>query len=132
MASAQLGQFLRQLHTAGKGTADSIVSDRELLERFLADRDEAAFIALLRRHGPMVLHICRRIQHNEHDAEDVFQATFLLLARKAGSIRKRGSVASWLHGVAHRLALEAKGRGSRRQERERRAADMKNASENTD
>jgi RNA polymerase sigma-70 factor (ECF subfamily) len=128
MASAQLGEFLRKLHSA----ADSVVSDRELLERFLADRDEASFAALVRRHGPMVLQVCRRIQHNEHDAEDVFQATFLLLARKAGAIRKRGSVASWLHGVAHRLALEAKGSDSRRQARERRATDMKNASQNTD
>src|SRR5262249_33522456 len=119
-----LGQIRRMVHAK----AHEDTSDRELLERFRAHREEAAFVALLRRHGPMVLHVCRRIRGNEQDAEDVFQATFLLLARKADSIRKRESVASWLHGVAHRLALEAKGQGARRQARERRAADMRRTS----
>jgi RNA polymerase sigma factor (sigma-70 family) len=73
----------------------------------------------------MILCLCRRLQCNEHDAEDVFQATFLLLARKAGSIRKYEAVASWLYGVAYRLALAARSQGARRQARERQAADMR-------
>src|SRR5216683_6826310 len=118
MATAQLSSVLQQLRTMVHVRAYEETSDRELLERFLAQREEAAFVALLKRHGPMVLQVCRRIQGNEHDAEDAFQATFLLLARKAGSIRKQESVASWLHGVAHRLALEARQSAGRRRVRE--------------
>ncbi len=101
---------------------DSPSSDAELLRRFISHNDEAAFESLLRRHGPMVLRVARRTVGNETDAEDVFQATFLLLARRAGAIRKRESVASWLHGVAHRLALSARSKFARRQLREREAA----------
>src|SRR5438552_10763701 len=77
--------------------------DAQLLERFINQREEAAFAALLRRHGPMILHVCRRVLGCIQDAEDVFQATFLLLARKVQTIRKRDAVGSWLHGVAYRL-----------------------------
>jgi RNA polymerase sigma factor (sigma-70 family) len=128
MANAQLGTVLRQLRRMVQPRAYEDTSDRELLERFLAQREEAAFVILMKRHGPMVLNVCRRVQGNEHDAEDVFQATFLLLACKADTIRKQDSLASWLHGVAHRLALEARGQGARRQARERRAADMRRTS----
>jgi DNA-directed RNA polymerase specialized sigma24 family protein len=76
--------------------------DQELLGRFSSGRDEAAFSALLRRHGSMVLDVCRNILGNEQDAEDAFQATFLVLAQKAGAIRKKSSVGSWLYGVAYR------------------------------
>src|SRR5262245_43448163 len=82
-------------------------SDAQLLERFLGHGEQAAFTTLLGRHGPMVLGLCRRLVRDEHLAEDVFQATFLVLARKAGTIRRRDSVASWLHGVASRLARQA-------------------------
>src|SRR2546425_3639522 len=99
MATAQLTNVLQQLRTMAHARTYEETSDRELLERFLAEREEAAFVAMLKRHGPMVLHVCRRIQGNEHDAEDAFQATFLLLARKAASIRKLESLACWLHGV---------------------------------
>src|SRR5262245_4986931 len=75
------------------------LSDRHLLQQFSDRRDEAAFGTLLRRHGPMVLDVCRGVLGNEADAEDAFQATFLILARKAESIRKTESVGSWLHGV---------------------------------
>src|SRR5262249_52307046 len=105
--------------------ADEGASDRELLRRYVAGREEAAFVALLRRHGPMVLSVCHRAGGDLHDAEDAFQATFLVLARQAGASRKQESVAAWLHGVAHRLALAARWRGDRRQARERRAADMR-------
>jgi RNA polymerase sigma factor (sigma-70 family) len=78
------------------------------VERFVSQRDEVAFAALLERHGPMVLGVCRRILHDGHRAEDAFQATFLVLVRKVSSIRKQQSIASWLHGVALRLARKEK------------------------
>lgn len=84
------------------------VSDATLLERFVTRREEAAFAALVQRHGPLVLGVCRRILRNSHDAEDVFQATFLVLARKAGCIPWQTSVAKWLYVVAERLALHAR------------------------
>ena len=91
------------------------VSDALLLGRFVEQWDQAAFRDLVRRHGPMVLGVGRRILGDPHAAEDAFQATFLLLVRKAGSVRKRGSVGPWLYGVARRVALEARGVASRRQ-----------------
>jgi RNA polymerase sigma factor (sigma-70 family) len=90
------------------------VPDALLLDRFVDQWDQAAFGDLVRRHGPMVLGVCRRILRDPHAAEDAFQATFLLLVRKAGSVRKRGSVGPWLYGVARRVALEARGAASRR------------------
>ena len=83
-------------------------SDRQLLERFAARRDEAAFTALLARHGPMVWGVCSRVLGNAEDAEDAFQATFLVLARKAGAAGWRDSVAGWLHAVARRVAWKAR------------------------
>jgi RNA polymerase sigma factor (sigma-70 family) len=125
MAKAQLSGVLRHLHQLREKHALAEASDAELLERFTARHEEAAFAGLLRRHGPMVWAVSRRVLPGAHDAEDIFQATFLLLARKASSIRKRESVGSWLHGVAHRLALKAKAQGARRQAYEKRAADMR-------
>ncbi len=84
------------------------MSDRELLERFVIHQEEAAFAAIVGRHGPMVNAVCRRLLRQQADADDAFQATFLILLRKGGSIAKRESLASWLHGVAHRVANRAR------------------------
>jgi RNA polymerase sigma factor (sigma-70 family) len=89
------------------------LTDQQLLDRFTLDQDEAAFAELVRRHGPMVLSVCRRVLRHDQDAEDAFQASFLVLARKAGSIRRRDAIAAWLHQVAHRLALRARAAGDR-------------------
>src|SRR4051794_11162536 len=97
---------LRHLRALAAGHDDATPDD-QLLRRFAATQDGASFAALLHRHGPMVLGVCRRRLRREQDAEDVFQATFLVLARKAGSIRRGQSLASWLHGVARRLASDA-------------------------
>jgi RNA polymerase sigma factor (sigma-70 family) len=88
-------------------------SDRELLERFTGLQDENAFAILVRRHGPLVLGLCRRLLRNGHDADDAFQATFLVLARKAGSIRRRDTLSSWLYAVAYRTAKESWARSER-------------------
>src|SRR5262245_37261318 len=97
------------------------LSDADLLERFRARHEEAAFTLFVQRHGAMVLRVCRRVLGNPHDAEDAFQATFLVLMRQAGSIRKLASLGSWLHGVALRVAGKARARSAVRRERERQA-----------
>jgi RNA polymerase sigma-70 factor (ECF subfamily) len=93
--------------------------DGELLRRYLAGREESALEVLVRRHGPMVLGVCRRVLGDAHDAEDAFQATFLVFVRKAGSIRPREMVGPWLYGVATRTALKARARAARRRTREK-------------
>ncbi len=90
------------------------LSDAELLRRFVRQRDEAAFELLVWRHGPMVLSVCRRVLRHSHDAEDAFQAAFLALVRKAGSIARGGAVAPWLYRVAFRVALRARAAAARR------------------
>ena len=90
------------------------LTDADLLDRYVSERDEAAFAALLQRHGGLVWSVCRRLLSRAEDVEDAFQATFLILIRKAGSVRRRGAVASWLYGVAYRIAMKAKKSASRK------------------
>jgi RNA polymerase sigma factor (sigma-70 family) len=98
--------------------------DRELLERFVSRHDEVAFTAIVERHGDLVLGVCRRILQNEHDAEDAFQTTFLVLTRKAGTIRKGDSLASWLYGVAGRIARKLQADAKRRSSDDVSAVDL--------
>jgi RNA polymerase sigma factor (sigma-70 family) len=114
----QVLEHLRRAFPVERG-----LTDGQLLRRFVATRDEAAFATLLHRHGSMVLGVCRRILRHAQDAEDAFQATFLVLARKASAVR-RGALASWLYAVAYRTALQARARRSRRQAHERQVGPM--------
>jgi RNA polymerase sigma factor (sigma-70 family) len=101
--------------------ATGIATDADLLERFAAGRDPAAFAELVQRHGPMVLRVCRRVLGHTHDADDAFQATFVVLVKKAGAIAHRERLANWLYGVAYRAALEVKKDVARRRAREKPA-----------
>jgi RNA polymerase sigma-70 factor (ECF subfamily) len=121
-------QHLRRAVLAPDGGA----TDGQLLERFVARRDEAAFEALLRRHGPMVFGVCRRILGNCHDADDAFQATFLVLVRRGDAVRPREMVGAWLHGVAYRTALEARAKRARRRAREKQVVEMSAVGVDTD
>jgi RNA polymerase sigma factor (sigma-70 family) len=108
MAIGQLNSLLLHVRRLAGATAVDEQSDEQLLSRFQADRAESAFSALMQRHGKVVWNVCRRVLGHEQDAEDAFQATFLVLARKAGSIRNTEAVGSWLHGAAYRIAMRAK------------------------
>src|SRR5215468_2816018 len=114
MASAQLGGVLQHIRRIVLADDVGDKTDAQLLERFLNQREEAAFTALLRRHGPLVFGVCRRLLGDAHDAEDAFQATFLILARKAGSLSRPEGLAAFLYGTAYRVALKARGRLARR------------------
>src|ERR1700722_20012447 len=122
MATSQTGevtQHLRKMMLLREGAGRT---DGQLLEDYISRRDEAALAALVRRHGPMVWGVCRRILRNYHDAEDAFQATCLVLVRKAASVLPRAMVANWLYGVARQTALKARATVAKRERRERQVA----------
>jgi RNA polymerase sigma factor (sigma-70 family) len=121
MATRQAVAILRHFRGLAGGHLPGPASDRELLGRFVAGRDEAAFAEVVRRHGALVLGLCRRVLGHPDDAEDAFQATFLTLARKAGSTAWGNSVGGWLYGVARHLALKARAAAARRAAHEGRA-----------
>ncbi|OAI49031.1 hypothetical protein AYO44_01110 [Planctomycetaceae bacterium SCGC AG-212-F19] len=124
MAQGKLGSVLWHIRQMLGKSAKSALTDRQLLERFAAQRDEQAFATLVQRHGPLVLTVCRRLLPNDHDAEDAFQATFFVLARKATALHWHESVSSWLFEVASRVASKANGRLIRRQILEKQAQVM--------
>jgi RNA polymerase sigma factor (sigma-70 family) len=124
MATNQTHLVIRHLRTAALQAEGAGLTDGELLESFVSRRETAALEALVRRHGPMVWGVCRRILRDHHDAEDVFQATFLVLVRKAASVRPREMVGNWLYGVALQTARKARAMRAKRRTRERQVTDM--------
>ena len=121
MASTQATAILRHIRELAAAGQAGDLPDRQLLEQFHAAHEEAAFAALVRRHGPLVLGVCRRVLGNAHDAEDAFQAAFLILARKAHAIRKHESLGGWLYQVAFHAALRARRQAALRRQHERQA-----------
>jgi RNA polymerase sigma factor (sigma-70 family) len=124
MADGPLSDLIRRLRRV-VAVGEAGLTDASLLDAFVRRRDEAAFEAIVRRHGALVLGTCRRVLRSHHDAEDAFQATFLVLALKATSITSRTSLSNWLYGVAYRTSLKAKLSAERRRRREGKA-DMRN------
>src|SRR4051812_19257430 len=124
MATSETSEVLQHLRQAGLLREGAGRTDGQLLEDYLRRRDTAALAALVGRHGPMVWGVCRRVLRHQHDAEDAFQATFLVLVRKAVSVVPRELVANWLYGVAHQTALKARATAATRKGRERQVADM--------
>jgi RNA polymerase sigma-70 factor (ECF subfamily) len=121
LPTTPLGKVVSHLRGLLQAPGEAAQTDSDLLDRFLTRHDESAFEVLVRRHGPMVLGVCRRVLGDGPDAEDAFQATFLVLVRRGDSIRPRGQVGNWLYGVAHRTALEARRAASRRRRKEAQA-----------
>jgi RNA polymerase sigma factor (sigma-70 family) len=122
MATANLGDFFHRLMRGMEAETLGDHSDRQLVERMLAGRDESAFQAIVNRHGRMVYRVCWRVLQHPQDVEDAFQATFLVLAQKLRTLRKHASLASWLHGVAYRIACKAKAQAAAQRRLEHQAA----------
>jgi RNA polymerase sigma factor (sigma-70 family) len=132
MAGTQLHSFISRLRRVVQPEEQGGLTDAQLLERFVGTRDEAAFEVLVWRHGLLVLNVCRRLLREEHEVEDAFQATFLVLVRKAGSIGKREALAGWLYRVAYRIALAARAGSARRVLREKQCLDERDTASATD
>jgi RNA polymerase sigma factor (sigma-70 family) len=128
MPQPELRTLLRHIQRLTGTSADGVLTDRDLLQRFVRQCEEDAFAALVQRHGALVLNVGRRLLHSEQDAEDVFQATFLLLARKASTVQWRDTVGPWLHSVALRLAQKLRTTQARREQHERLAAESRPSS----
>jgi RNA polymerase sigma factor (sigma-70 family) len=126
MSTAPLAAALTHLRKEA-ARRDPESSDRQLLHDYVAANDPTAFACLVRRHGAMVLGVCRRVLRHEQDAEDAFQAAFLVLARGARTIRKPDALTSWLHGVSYRIAMKAKRDAARRRKHEEQAEPRANA-----
>lgn len=122
--ATQMNEVVRHLRRFALQQDGAGLTDGQLLGCFIEQRDEAAVAALVRRHGPMVWGVCRRVLHDHHDTEDAFQATFLVLVRRAESIASREMVGNWLYGVAYRTALKARAMLTKRRARERQVATM--------
>ncbi len=114
MATRQINSVLQYIRRLAEGREASPWTDQQLLDRFINKKEEAAFAGLVQRHGPMILALGWRILRNREDAEDIFQAAFLVLARKARSIRKQESIGGWLYRVASRLALRVRAEAAKR------------------
>ena len=119
MRHAVLSSFMQMLRRVAARHARDEQTDAELLARFVRQGDEAAFEALVHRHGPMVWSVCRRLLTRTEDAEDAFQAAFVVLLRRAGSIRDGSLLGNWLYGVAYRIAVRARVRAAQRAAREK-------------
>jgi RNA polymerase sigma factor (sigma-70 family) len=124
MATGQMNRVIQYLRGTMGPRDGAGLSDAQLLTAYLSRHDQAALAALVHRHGPLVWGACRRVLRSHHDAEDAFQATFLVLVRKAASIASRELLANWLYGVAYQTALKARATAARRRERERQGAGM--------
>src|SRR5438132_200206 len=124
MATRNIEFVFRQFRKLVALRTEADVADYRMLRRFAEEHDELAFEGLLIRHGPMVWNVCRRVLHNGHDVEDAFQATFLVLLRKAGSLDSRGSLANWLYTVAYRLAMRAQKEAGLRRKHEGHAVKL--------
>src|SRR5437762_7306923 len=119
MATSQMSELVSHLRRTVLLRDGAGLTDEQLLEDYISRRDEAALAALVRRHGPMVWGVCRRVLRNYHDAEDAFQATFLVLVRKAAGIASRELLANWLYGVAYNVARKARAAAAKRRAREK-------------
>lgn len=124
MAGNALREFLHRLRRSYGRRGEIETTDTELLRRFVTAQEEAAFEALVQRHGPMVLSVCRYVVQNANDAEDAFQATFLVFVRRAAAIRKPELLGNWLYGVAYRVAARARSQAARRRDREKREVEV--------
>jgi RNA polymerase sigma factor (sigma-70 family) len=125
MANGQLHAVVEHINRLAGAPPSEEPTDGQLLQLLAADQQESAFSALVRRHGPMVLGLCRRMLGNVHDAEEAFQATFLVLFRRAPALSRRGLLANWLYTVAYHVALKAKASHARRRLRERQVGEMR-------
>src|SRR5262245_5721186 len=119
MARTQMSEVLLHIRRTMLADSGPSLTDQKLLEDFIHCRDESALAVLVHRHAAMVWGVCRRVLRDYHDAEDAFQATFLVLVRKASSIASRALLANWLYGVAHQTALNVQTIVTRRRGRER-------------
>src|SRR5262249_13146026 len=124
MTIRQMNRVIQHIRGTAVLPGAARASDGQLLDSFVREQDEAAFAAIVRRHGPMVWGVCRRILRNDHDTDDAFQATFLVLVRTAASVVPRELVGNWLYGVAYQTAIKARALAARQGNRERQIIDM--------